>query len=159
MSIDPRILSRIRAIQWKYAPGDLTALREIGRRCAETARQRGLVTYSDLVRDIPMRIENLHGGQTFELGRPSWSEVHSAVLGEVLGYLACCTYRHHRVLLSAVAVSKAQSEPGRGFAELARQLNLLKSGRRDEEFGFWGAELSKVHEHYAANDWDDAIVV
>jgi hypothetical protein len=104
---------------------------------------------------LRVTLPNVNAGQPFELGVPTWNELHRAVLGDLLGYLACQTLERHGFLVSAVAVSRETHEASEGFSELARELGMLKTRNRSDAHDLWVREVMKAHTWYATHDWMD----
>ena len=86
-----KIFERFRAIKWNYAPRDAAARAEIDRRIAEVGRKRGLITYSDLVRDITFNLPNLRE-PNHQIDTTDWQDLDRAILGDFLGYLSMESY-------------------------------------------------------------------
>lgn len=143
------VLRSIQKLVWHYPEHDLGAIREIEERIAAAARGATPITYSDLVRGVRLRLQNVDGGKPFELGVPEWSDLHRAILGEFLGYIACRSYERGGFLASAIAISKGGSAPSSGFRELAVQIGLL--GARSDVDVFWLEQLALTKAWYAEN--------
>lgn len=98
------------------------------------ARQRTLVSYSDLVSRVP-----------------SFSGPDSHALADMLGEVNSIEepYEGHPLLISAVVTHKDDRYPGVGFFAAATHLGLNvpedDMGRRT----FWAQELERVHEAYS----------
>lgn len=121
------VLRKIQGLKWSYAEYDLGALRAIEARLASTARAGTLIKYGNLVRGIDIRMANVDDGRRFELFQPDWSPLHSAILGDLLGYIACRSFERGGFLASAMAIL-AEGEPSDGFRKLAVQVGLLSPG-------------------------------
>ena len=145
------IADRIRAMKWPYAEADPVAREEIERRLAATARRRGLITYTDLMRGLTLRLPNVGQGQPLQLGVPEWSDLHSAILRDFLNRVSCDSYLRGGILASAVAVRKLTGEPGDGFKWLVDYLGLDAPSRHDAFVVFWSKHVEKVYDWYVTN--------
>ena len=86
-----RILESFAAIPWHYADKDPKALSELEGRVARAASKRGLLTYSDLVRDVEFNLPTLKNPKrvidTFD-----WQDLDRAIIGDFLGYMSMKSY-------------------------------------------------------------------
>jgi hypothetical protein len=71
----------------------------------------------------------------------------AAQLGLILDEINRAEYAADRPLLSAVVIGLDSNQPGPGFFKCARTLGLLDDG---DEYGFWIAELKRVHEFWSS---------
>lgn len=149
--MDDSILRRIHQTRWNYADYDPAGCAELERRLAATARERGLITYSDLVRGITFNFPNVRDSP-LQLGVPDWTELHRTILGDLLGRISCNTYEKGEFLISSVAVRRGTSEPGEGFLELARELGLFTGTGTSAAFlAFWANQVRKTQDWYAGH--------
>ncbi len=146
-----RVHEEIRTMRWPYAEGDASALAELEKRLAESARRHALVTYTELVRGLTFRLPNVAQGQPFQLGVPEWTELHSAILKDFLNHISCDSYLRGGFLASALAVRKITGEPSEGFRSLVDKLGLFHSSKRDDFAVFWSQEVQKTYDWYASH--------
>ena len=144
---------RFRKIAWHYAPGDGAARGEVGRRLARVGRERQLISYSDLVAGVTFRLPNVQGGDPLCLGVPDWTDLHRAIIGDFLGYLSMESWQRGEFLASALAVSKATTEPSEGFRALLKEIDLLPAGGKMELIIFWSEQVRKAHDWFGSHDW------
>ncbi len=109
--------------KWNAAKEEIRAV------LVETARQRGMITYSDLVDkvkaiDIPP---------------------HGPAIGQILGELSHEEDAQGRGMLTVLVVHKhGKKRPGPGFFELAEDLGRDTSNKDK----FWIDELNKVYAYW-----------
>lgn len=67
--------------------------------------------------------------------------------GQMLGEISQFEHDHNRPLLSAVVVRPdlKPERPGKGFFELAKELNKFKEGSKEDQEKFWKQELQAVY--------------
>jgi hypothetical protein len=107
---------------WARAKGEVRAT------LAETARRRGLISYTDLVRNV--------------VAIPFPSGARSDSLFYLLGQVMKEEHDAGRPPLAAVAVRKREDTPGKGFYVAAKELGI---GDGTENVELWVKELAKVH--------------
>jgi hypothetical protein len=142
------ILECFRSIQWHYAPHDEKARAELDRRIAEVGRRRGLLTYSDLVRDVTFNLPNLHE-RRHRIDTADWQDLDRAIVGDFLGYLSMESYERAGFFSSALVVSKQDGSPGEGFYNLLRELGLIASSKTDKAMYLWADHVAKAHTWYS----------
>jgi len=146
---DPRILRELERTRWRYADGDLAALRELRRRMdAIGGEPEKFLNYTELVDGIEFRLANVNGGVPHRIG--AWDELDRALVGDFLGRLVVDSYRDGGFFVSALVVSKEEKTPGKGFYELARQVGTLKSKDKLVELEFWMKHVKLAREWYSS---------
>lgn len=119
---------------------------EIARECVaileETARNKTLITYSDLAQRITRNL-SLSSPVDHHL------ELSHILYDAVLLALESWPNPHDAPLLSAIAVYKDVREPGAGHITLAKQLGRKPGQGREAEFEYWWREVEALHDHYA----------
>jgi hypothetical protein len=138
---------------WPYASQDLQALAAIERRVANVGRERGLLTYTEVVSGISFRLPTVEHGRPIQLGVPDWSDLHRAIVGDFLGRMCLDTYVRGGFMGSALVVSSSDRMPSEGFRNLMRHLGLLHGHGEPEFLAFWTREVSKAHAWYGEHDW------
>lgn len=119
--------------RWEVEDEDWDRVRdELMASITEVARKRGLIAYSDLIRDVP------------EIEGPL-----SHALAEMLGEIGQRCHSEGLPLLSALVVNKDKGIPGPGFFEAAVRLKLLTSSNAQARDEFWLRQVAKCHEHWA----------
>lgn len=101
------------------------------------ARARRTLTYTQVAR---------------RAGLPFETDEDVFVLSVLLTDLSRSEHQHGRPLLSAVVVHAEDGAPGTGFYTLARELGSFR-GR--DTLGFYAAELSRVHDFWAARQFPE----
>ena len=105
--------------------------RRIYRRLISVARKRRVLRYNEIA-----PLAGLDMKKTADRNE----------IGRILGIISTFEHQHHRPLLSAVVIHSSDNIPGKGFFELAMNLNLY-DGRGD--FMFFHNELCKVHNYWS----------
>jgi hypothetical protein len=147
MQHDP-IAQALLNIKFKYADKDPRALSDLERRIGATARDKGLITYTDLVKDVRFHLENVNGGQPFVIDE--WTDLHRAIIGDFLGQVNLRSYTDHGFLASALVVDKAEGKPSSVFFRWVRKLAI--PGRVTERGldEFWVEQVKKAYAFYGA---------
>jgi hypothetical protein len=105
------------------------AKEEIRAALIETARQRGMITYGDLVDKVKAIAIPAHG----------------PAIGKILGEISCGEDAQGRGMLTIIVVHKyGDMEPGPGFFELARDLGRDTS----DVTKCWVEELKRVYAYW-----------
>ena len=97
----------------------------------EVARNKSLIAYSDLIRDVP----EIEGPQ-------------SHALAEMLGEIGQRCHSEGLPLLSALVVNKDTGMPGPGFFEAAVRLKLLTSSNARARDEFWLRQVKSCYQHH-----------
>jgi hypothetical protein len=93
------------------------------------ARRGDPITYSDLVE----KVVSVH------------MDAHDVRLAHFLGEIAAEEHENGRPLITALVVHKHDGQPGRGFFELARSLNLPVI----DELAFWNDQITLLKRQWA----------
>ena len=139
------IVVRFRAMKWNYADKDPVSRALLARRIAEAGRRSGLLTYSDLVREVTFHLPNLR--EVERLIDPSdWEDLDRAIVGDFLGFLSMESYERAGFFSSALVVSKTDGSPGEGFFALLKELGLIASSKSTKAVMLWSDHVAKAHE-------------
>jgi hypothetical protein len=118
--------------RWEVDELDWDRVREqLRERLEATAVSRALISYSDLVADVP------------ELDGP-----HSHAVADMLGEISAHCHADGAPLLSALAVYKDTREPGPGFFAAAKHLGFEPGPSADGRLTFWAREVERCHRHW-----------
>lgn len=139
-----RILENFARIVWHYADKDAGALQELEARVANAAAKRGLLTYSDLVRDVEFNLPKLKESRRI-VDTADWQDLDRAIIGDFLGYMSMRSYEKAGFLSSALVVSKMDGSPSEGFYTLLKDLGLISSGKTDKAMYLWADHVAKAH--------------
>jgi hypothetical protein len=71
-------------------------------------------------------------------------------IGAMLGEISQEEVSYGRPMLSALAMSKNESKPGKGFFVLAKDMGKFKGEGDEEEKQFWEEERKAVYETWEA---------
>jgi hypothetical protein len=125
---------RMGAVTWK-------ALRREMRILLRTrARERGRYTYAELAADADRR------------GHP-YLDPHGEEMADMLRQLDLLELQQGLPMISAIVVQEhGESRPGRGFANLARDLGLDVADDETSVLAFWLSEMGECHRAWAYRD-------
>lgn len=135
------------AHEWRYSHEDPAALEEIRGRIENCGRQRGLISYSDLVSGIEFRLPSIWDAP-HSIDVHDWSGLERKVIGDFLGCITADSYREHGFMASALVVGKYQDQPSEHFFEWMEFLQILPDLARNTVLGFWVEQVRRAHMHY-----------
>jgi len=138
-------LAKLHEVQWRWATQDPASQQEIERRIGERARKQGLITYSDLVRDIDFEIPSVNEGRPFRIDVHDWSILDRAVLGDLLGYTSSRSYQKAGFMISALVVNRDEFAPSWHFFEWMKQLDVLPDTNEQTVLAFWADQVHQAH--------------
>lgn len=150
MPIDS-LASALSGLRWKFAEADPHAKAELERRIADTGRRRGLITYSELVRDVTFKLPTVNGGSPFQIDVTDWSDLDRAILGDFLGAISTDSYLKAGFLATAQVVNRQEYRPSDQFFRWMADLGVLPNRKQDTVMRFWIDQVAKAHEWYGAN--------
>lgn len=138
-------------IRWAYAEQDPVALHELEKRIATAGRAEDVLTYSELVKDVPFNLSSLRNvPRTINVS--DWHEIDRAIVGDFLGYISMRSYDRGRFFASALVVSKETSEPGDGFGALLEHLGLVGSAKSPKVEAIWVDHINKAIAWFRDNE-------
>ena len=137
-------------MKWLYGDKDLAAASELEHRIAASARHRGFITYSELVRDVTFRLPNVANGQPYQIRTSEWSGLDRKILGECLGYSSSRSYLQAGFLATAVVVSQSELKPSDLFFAWMKELNALPDLKEDTVLAFWARQFNEALKWYKA---------
>ena len=135
-------------VKWTWANKDPIALLELEARIAKVGRNRGVITYSDLARDVEFRLPNIRNGEPFRINIFNWSGFERGLIGEFLGYISMQSYNRHKFMASALVVGTSECEPSYHFFEWMKTLGVLPDTEEATNLAFWGEQLRAAHGYY-----------
>lgn len=139
---------RMAQVQWTWAGKDPVALAELEARIAKVGRNRGVITYSDLARDVIFHLPNVRNGEAFSINIYNWSGFERHLIGEFLGYISMQSYNRHKFMASALVVGTSECEPSFHFYDWMRKLGVLPDTEDATTLAFWGEQLRAAHGYY-----------
>jgi hypothetical protein len=135
--IDPELLARMEAIDWKWPKSDMRTVEE------------RMLDYSKLVSGWELQIPAINEGKPFQIDVKNWRDIDRALLGSFLGFISMRSYKKHGFLFSAIVVGKTEAQPSPHFFQYVRDLGILEDSSEDGILTFWGREFRAVFRHYA----------
>lgn len=144
------IARRMAAITWTYGDKDPQALAVLEGRIAETGRNLGLITYSDLVKGVTFHLPNIRHGDNYQIAIYDWSGLDRTILGDFLGYISTRSYLQAEVMASALVVNRFEYRPSEHFFEWMKALAVLPDTHEDTVLAFWAGQVNKAHNWFQA---------
>src|SRR5215218_8265856 len=136
---------KMAAQEWVFGARDPQALATLEERIAATGRRLGLVTYSDLVRDVAFHLPNVRNGEPYRIDTRRWTGLDRAILGSFLGYISSRSYRSAGFMASALVVNSLEYRPSDHFFEFMRELDVLPDTQDSTILRFWADQVNKAH--------------
>lgn len=143
-----RTLERFRAINWRFADRDPDALGKLQTGIDQAGKERSLITYSELVRDVEFNLPNVKRSP-FKIDVGNWIDFERTVVGDFLGYISLRSYERHGFFASALVVGKMDGSPGWGFYSLLKDLQLIPRLQSERALDIWAEHVAKAHTWYA----------
>lgn len=107
----------------------------------DLAAHRADISYGEMNTELNRRT----GLRPFDLDQPG----ERKAMGELLGQISEASYAAHGVLISAL-VHHQDSDPGRGFYDLAERKDLIPRGLRQmARWEWWVGHVAAVHRAYS----------
>ena len=147
-TVDDELARRMEGLEWKWGDKDPAALAVLERRIAEAGRKLGLITYSDLAKDLSFRLPNLRNGAPYQIAVYNWSGLNREIIGSFLGYISARSYRRAGFMASALAVNRSEYRPSDHFFRFMRELNVLPDDREETILAFWADQVNRAHNWY-----------
>lgn len=122
--------------RWEVEDDDWDRVREhLRTTLLEVAQRESLISYSDLIVDVP------------EIDGPD-----SHALAEMLGEISAHSHDEGKPLLSALVVYKDKNKlgPGPGFFDAAKRLGISVGSAATARNDFWSLEVKKCHEQWSS---------
>lgn len=146
--MDEAIAMKLKGIVWEYADKDLQALGVLRSRIEETGRKFGLISYSDIVKNVEFHYPNINNGVTYRIDTYDWSGLDRRIIGDCLGYLSTESYLKAGFMCSALVIARLESKPSDIFFEWMESLRVLPNINEDTVVVFWSNEVKKAHHWY-----------
>lgn len=141
-------LAKLQETHWRWATQDSASQEEIERRIIGMARKQGLITYSDLVKNIEFEISSVNQGRPFQIDVHNWSVLDRALLGDFLGYTSSRSYRKAGFMISALVVNRGESAPSWHFFEWMKHLDVLPDTNEQTVLAFWTEQVRQAHDWF-----------
>lgn len=142
------IEQRLRETQYQYADKDPTALGQLRDRVVQTGRRFGLISYTDLVRDVEFHYPNINHGRAHQIRGWEWSGLDRRIVGDCLAYISMESYVEARFMASALVIGRLESRPSDMFFEWMESLGVLPDTREDTVLAFWSDQVRRAHHWY-----------
>ncbi len=146
--VDDAVSRRLATSEWTWGDKDPAALTELERRIAREGRKKGLITYSDLVKDVAFRLPNVRNVAPYTIKVYDWSGLDRAITGSFLGYISSRSYRKAGFMASALVVNSGERKPSRHFFDFMHALEVLDDKGEDAVLAFWLGQVEKAHRYY-----------
>jgi hypothetical protein len=143
------LAQKLRAIEWDYADKDLDALGLLRQRIQDTGSRFGLISYSDLVKDIEFHYPNIDDGKTYRINAHGWTGLDRRIIGNCLAYLSMESYLEAGFMANALVIARLESKPSDIFFEWMESLGVLPDHNEDTVLAFWCEQVKKAHQWYA----------
>ena len=148
VQLNNEIARKMSTLEWTWGDKDLAALTELEKRIADTGRNLGLITYSELVKGVVFRLPNIRNGAPYQIRTYEWSGLDRAILGSFLGCISTRSYREAGFMASALVVNQSESAPSDHFFTFMRDLEVLPDTREPTILAFWASQVKKAHNWY-----------
>ena len=140
----------MRDVHWAWADKDPNALAILEERIAETGRNLGMITYSDLVKGVDFHLPNVRNGGAYRVPIHDWSGFDRGMVGEFLGYISMRSYCENDFMASALVVNRLEYKPSDLFFDWMVRLNVLPDTNESTVLKFWIEQVDKAHNWYQA---------
>jgi hypothetical protein len=155
MSYDPRTTSAQEihellgagAEQHQPYPTNPEAVEEIKRRIAETAKKRGMITYSNLVRGIKFQHPE-RGPDPFEIITFDWKGWDRKFIGAILAQITCDTILETGCVTTTIVVDSISNEPSKILFSWLESIGVIPDGEMNTVLAFWAHHLKLTHEYF-----------
>lgn len=132
---------------WIYATRDLDALDAMRQRLLEIGSKFGLISYTDLVKGITMKMHGVHDGEPFQITPDSWCGLYRRIVGDMLGYLSLESYTENGYWSSALVIGRVNSQPSDIFFQWMVDLEVIDGKDDNYVLPFWSTQVHKAHRH------------
>ena len=146
--MEDELCKKMRDVNWIWADKDPNALAIMEERIAETGRNLGMITYSDLVKGIDFHLPNVKNGEAYRIPIHDWSGFDRGLIGEFLGYISMRSYCEHGFMASSLVVNRLEYKPSDSFFDWMVRLNVLPNTNEDTVAKFWIEHVNKAHNWY-----------
>lgn len=121
---------------------------EIYERIRQAAKQRKMITYSDLVRGIKFTHPQMRNGEPFEILTFDWKGWDRKFIGGTLAQLTCDTLVTHDCLITSLVVDKGENAPSKILFEWLCDMNVIPDLDERTVLGFWAHHVKKTFEYF-----------
>jgi hypothetical protein len=156
---DPRTLSAKNLFQYLGSntethhpyPTNPESIAEIKRRLVATAKKRGLVTYSDLVRGIKF-VHPERGTEPFEIFTPDWKGWERKFIGAILAQTTCETALETGCVITSIVVDAGENAPSKILFEWLAEIGVIPDTDEMTVLSFWAHHVKQTHEYFKTHD-------
>jgi hypothetical protein len=124
------------------------ARNEIYERIRQAAKQRKMLTYSELVRGIKFTHPQMRNGDPFEIVTFDWKGWDRKFIGGTLAQLTCDTLVSHGCLITSLVVDKGENAPSKILFEWLHDMGVLPDLEARTVDGFWATHVKKTFEYF-----------
>ena len=132
---------------WYYASQDPKALNLLRERLYDTVSKYGLISYTDLVKDITFKMAGVNNGKSFQITPDNWTGLYRRIIGNMLGWLSLESYTEHGFWCSALVIARNNSQPSDIFFNWMVDLEVLKNSNEMTVLPFWSEQVHKAHKY------------
>ncbi|WP_422323186.1 hypothetical protein [Prosthecobacter sp.] len=146
MPPSPKVVALFKEFNWPHLPTNEGVLEELEERlwkAASSSRGNPLV-YSEWVGNLAFVVPQYFGGEKFSMSVGDWLPQYSHIIGDILGWLNAKSYEEHGVLISSMAVSKGDNQPGDRFYGLSSDVGLFNGKTEMQKLKFWTEQIELV---------------
>ena len=138
----------LQRVKWSYASQDMVALKRLEQRIATTGRRQDLISYSDLVKGIQFKMNNVQQGQSYEIDIADWQPLDRAIIGDFLGCISSRSYGTAKFMASALVINQLEGRPSEHFFNWMIEIGAMSSRTESAKLEFWAKEVNKAHSWY-----------
>lgn len=150
LRMSQEIAQKLADMTWTYGDEDDRAYEEISRRVARAGRECEMITTSDLVAGLELRLDSLPEGALY-IDTDVWGARDRIILSSFLGRLSAETYQRGRFFGSALVVEPETGSPPGGFWVLMQAIGAFDAAAGKTMKMFWAQEVVKAQLWYREN--------
>ena len=126
---------------------NIEAKDELFARIKATAKRRGMLSYSELVRGIKFDCPTI-STEPFEITTYDWRGVDRKMMGCELALMTHRTILDTGCIISSVVVDSTQNAPSKTLFEWLCDLELLPNMEETTVLSFWIHQVKLTHEYF-----------
>lgn len=143
------VAKKLTSFHYRYGDADSASLGVIQQRIAEVGRQRKMIRYSDLVRNIGFKLPNINEGKPYFIQTHEWTGLDRAIIGDFLACASSKSYSRYGFMCNALVVDKTEYKPSENWLRWLKSLDILPDLEEETKIAYWMEQVNKAHNHYA----------